>query len=101
MNKIQYMHFRQKDRATYGGATLAIMPLDKNKVVVAIAHCNPKDLFNKKMGRTIAAGRLQAFLDGRESVEANIREVTVPDMSRIKEAVESELQLEMAAVNLI
>ena len=101
MNKIQYMHFRQKDRATYGGATLAIMPLDKNKVVVAIAHCNPKELFNKKMGRTIAAGRLQAFLDGRESVEANIREVTVPDMSRIKEAVESELQLEMAAVNLI
>jgi hypothetical protein len=45
--------------AQTGGVTVAFRQLD-NAVEIAIARCSRNDVYNKKLGRTIATGRLQA-----------------------------------------
>jgi len=55
------MHFRKYDRMgqirAKGGLSLAIEQVG-DQVTVAVAQCSRKDLFNRKLGRTIAEGRL-------------------------------------------
>lgn len=60
------MHYRKYTRngqlSAKGGLTLAIRHVD-NELIVAMAECGRNDLFNRKMGRTIAEGRLAHALD--------------------------------------
>ncbi len=42
------------------------------------AEMTDRDVFNKKVGRTIASGRIQAFLDGRPSEEIQV--IALSDM---------------------
>lgn len=57
------MHYRKFDRMGQilpkGGLTLAISQ-EGSKLSIAMAECGRKDAFNRKLGRTIAEGRLLA-----------------------------------------
>jgi hypothetical protein len=78
MNQTQFMHFRPTNVHwnCRGGLTIAIYPLDQEdsvasetpvagKIAITFAECSKRDVFDRKLGRTIAAGRMRAFLDGR------------------------------------
>ena len=43
-----------------GGATIAYKEIGENKIRFAVALCSEKDNFSKKIGRTIASGRLKS-----------------------------------------
>ena len=92
---IQYMHYRGQD--VRGGATVAIMPIANNRVYLSVARCGPQDVFNKKVGRDIATGRLRAYIAGRTSVQ--IREIPV-DPLNVKASVDNVIGEEMAADGL-
>lgn len=110
MNNIQFMHYRafnenmgwgdSDEISSRGGATVAILPADNNKVLVSIARCNPGDVFNKKVGRTIAAGRLQAYLNGREKLADKIVEVVITNPLQLKETVAEAIAEEMDMLGL-
>lgn len=99
------MHYRyfnmDMEMSSRGGATIAILPADNNKVLVSIARCNTTDVFNKKVGRAIASGRLIAYLNGRDSIANKVREVVINDPLRVKESVATALQEEMDALAYI
>ncbi len=61
--KTTFMHYRKYDRngqmTSKGGMTLAVQ-LDGNQLTIALAECGRKDAYNRKLGRTIAEGRLQS-----------------------------------------
>lgn len=42
-----------------GGVTACRLVLDTGEEIVGIAHCNPTDNFNYRLGRRIALGRAQ------------------------------------------
>jgi len=60
---VSFMHYRKYDRQgqieSKGGLTLAI-ERHGNQLIVAMAECGRHDNFNRKLGRTIAEGRLRA-----------------------------------------
>jgi hypothetical protein len=64
MENLQYMHYRKyiEDDLVdcHGGATLAILSLPDNLVMVAMATCSKREVFSRKRGRDIALGRLTA-----------------------------------------
>jgi len=114
MNKVQFMHFRPTSgfNKCRGGATVAIMPIEPptstagntaGKLLVSMAKCNAADVFNKKIGREIAAGRLRAFLDGRESAQYKVWMVDVPDImddGNFKRVVADDLKDDLANYGL-
>jgi len=104
MNKLEFMHYRyfntELEKSSRGGATIAILPADNNKVLVSVARCNTTDVFNKKVGRSIASGRLIAYLNGRDSIANKVREVVITDPLRVKECVADALQEEMDGYGL-
>jgi len=107
MKSVQFIHYRQysserDDVCSRGGATVAIRDDDnnKNQVLVSIARCNPHDVFNKKIGRNIAAGRIDAYLGGRSSLETQVRSVWVADDLDSKRVVADFLYDEMAETDL-
>lgn len=68
-NKIRYIHLRVHDfpapgddqdalLSPFGGTTIAYRLLDEKTIEYAVAECNDKDNYNKKIGRDIATGRL-------------------------------------------
>jgi len=61
--KTTYMHYRKFDRmgqiVPKGGMTVAIRQ-EGHELTVALSECGRKDLFNRKLGRTIAEGRLNS-----------------------------------------
>jgi hypothetical protein len=61
---MEFMHYRTRDRKAQinarGGMTLAFEMDSNGDTIVAFAHCGRKDVFSRKMGRTIAEGRLHA-----------------------------------------
>ena len=73
VDHIRYIHLRNNDYAelepaierphSNGGATIAysVLPNGDDKVIVeaAIAYCSPRDTFNRRVGRSVAAGRLR------------------------------------------
>ena len=77
MNTI-YMHYRKFDRMgqieARGGMTLAA-DLNGSQLTVALAECGRKDVFNKKMGRTIAEGRLRAALASGDTSKVVVLEL--------------------------
>jgi hypothetical protein len=101
----EYMHYRSTltsfSIGQSRGATLAITPKDAKTVLVSIALCGPNDIFSKKMGRTIAAGRLEAFKKGRDAVSKYIVEVEVDDMSEMKNRVAAALEQDMVQQGLV
>ena len=105
MSSTQFMHYRQyvSDSVvdSRGGATVAILPVDgTNEALVSVAHCNPADVFSRQRGRAIAEGRINAFLDGRTSLEGRVKTVAVIDLLRLKETVSEALESEMDAREL-
>ena len=63
-NEVKFIHLRYSNTdgeyASHGGATVAFRTsvVDNSKLEVALARCNPKDHFCKKIGRAIAVGAL-------------------------------------------
>ena len=106
----QFMHYRKfhqiGDRSGFltadsrGGATVAILPAENNTVLISVARCNPNDVFNKKVGRTISEGRIQAYLNGRTSLEGAVQSIVVTDFDRLKETVADAIGDEMEAHEL-
>ena len=103
MNKIQYMHYRKYNDdiwntiSSLGGATVAILPIEENNTaIIAIARCSSTEVFNKKIGRDISAGRIRAYLNGRnELAGTTLKIITVTDFLKLKEIVAHEVQDEM------
>lgn len=108
MNKVEFMHYRKFDNDLYngvsvssrGGATIAILPGDNGLAMIAVARCNPTDVFNKKVGRAIAGGRLQAFVNGRASLEGHVQTIEIVDMLKLKESVDDFVREDMEAHDL-
>lgn len=105
MSSVQFMHYRKFKSSSVvdscGGATVAILPVTgTNQAMIAVARCNPTDLFNRKVGRAIAEGRLHAYLKGRESLEGRVKTVVVTDMQRLKETVDEAVHDEMDSNDL-
>lgn len=62
----QIMHFRKRNGDPRGGLTIAIdYNAKEHAIYVARAKCSKNDMYNRKLGRNIAQGRLTAFFDGR------------------------------------
>ena len=58
---VKYSHVRRSNSSHSGGYTIAYTSeKDSPTAEYAIARCNPKDNFNKALGRTIASGRLES-----------------------------------------
>lgn len=51
--QVKVKHFNSE---TYKGTHVALVT-EENKVFVGIAKCNPRDQFNRRIGRDIAVGR--------------------------------------------
>ena len=101
MNKVEFMHFRPHDNSIVrGGATVAILPKENNKAVIAIAFCGPNDVFNRKVGRAVAEGRLIASMDhraNRPKMAGMTREIDITDPQSLKSCVANAIEDEMAA----
>lgn len=100
MSQVEYMHYRPVTRNAPGGATVAILPTERNSVLVTVARCGPEDIFNKKVGRDVAAGRIRAYMEGRPTMDKYVFEVKVPDMLEVKATVAKELEYDMAELGL-
>lgn len=99
-----YMHYRRRD--TYGeplpkgGATLAIRPLQGDQIAVSMALCSERDLFNKKLGRSIATGRLNAGV-ASTAPSGNIWTIAAVDPAKpIKEVVNEAFAVTMGKLGL-
>ena len=89
--KFSFMHFRNKDFPSQG-STIAILPVSEKEVLVGVAACGPKDNFNRKIGRAISSGRIEAFLKGRQGLQDYVQRIPVTDMSKVKSEVAAELE---------
>lgn len=102
MNQIQFMHYRSPTRDTTHGATVAILP-QGDLALIAVSFCGPKDAFNRKIGRAVAAGRIMAALDhraDRPKMAGMVRQVPIADPTRLKECVADALDDEMNSEGL-
>jgi len=61
--------------ATKGGATVAYWQPEPGVVLYAVAHCSPRDNYNKKIGRAIAEGRLYS--------ENHVQMYTLPAITEV------------------
>jgi hypothetical protein len=90
-----FMHYRSVNNDDSinprGGATIAIHPLNPERAVISIALCTTSDVYNKKLGRNIATGRINAFLSGREVSENLVFEIPVVNDIQLKSLVDEEL----------
>jgi hypothetical protein len=80
------MHYRKFDKngqlMPKGGITFAIHLDAYNNGFVSIARCSNKDVFSRKLGRTIAEGRMNS------SNKENLIEITVPEGLPVKSFVD-------------
>lgn len=82
MTQIQFIHrrpvviigpARPADFASRGGFTVAYQEVQPGLIEYSVAHCSPRDNFNKKIGRDIATGRLingRHLTSRKSSIEA-------------------------------
>ena len=63
------------ERATKGGATVAYWQPEPGVVLYAVAHCSPRDNYNKKIGRAVAEGRLYS--------ENHVQMYTLPTITEV------------------
>lgn len=88
----KYIHLRQVKSTTglqaRGGLTVAFreIPLaNGNKSVsIATARCSRNDVFNKKIGRAVAEGRLNTIRNGSQLITITLPEDvdTVPELAK-------------------
>ena len=97
MVKTQFMHYRAPTKGwqkgivgTEGGATVAIQIISDTQAVVGVSDCNPGDCFNKQLGRTIALGRIAAYLADK-SKHRHVFEVDTLGAKTFKQAVHQVL----------
>lgn len=60
---VKFFHVRDFDfdgKILPGGATYAFRELEPGKIEYAVAYCNRKDNFNKRIGRIKSEGRLKS-----------------------------------------
>jgi hypothetical protein len=67
--KTMFMHFRQLNSYDQvsdprGGATVAFCMVGNSAVKIASAYCSRKEVFDRKLGRAIALGRLETDRQG-------------------------------------
>lgn len=103
-NPVYFMHYRRRDTygspLSQGGATLAIRPMGGNVIRVAMAQCSDKDIFNKKLGRTIAQGRLFSAQDTDPSSKY-VFDIIAPETDMaVKEAVHTVMARTMHGAGL-
>lgn len=105
---IRFMHVRVFDihgkLQPCGGATIAYKDLGNHQYLVSMALCSPKDPFNKKAGRAVAANRLSEGLKHADATALPIipflRRLTIlqdfnhpdPDIVRLKNACMNEVK---------
>jgi hypothetical protein len=70
--------------SSYGGLTVAIRPIAENTFSYAIAYCNEKDRFVKKIGRELAAEKLGNSATIFQSQYTNIFDVYTDLLLKIK-----------------
>lgn len=88
MNNVEFMHYRSAN-GSKGGATVAIYPQAATMTaLISIARCGPADIFNKKIGRDVARGRIAAYLGGRESSTKHVEQILVPEGMDLKASVD-------------
>lgn len=105
---IYFMHYRTYNRAgdtiqPQGGATVAIRKVGDDKLVIAIARCARNDIFNKKLGREISEGRLDAYLGGKVLTEDKVRDISLAkytEFDAVKDIVNREIGEEMIEFGL-
>ena len=102
-NQTYFMHYRRRNRAgdvlPQGGATLAIRPVGEDRIVVGMALCSQRDVFNKKLGRTIAEGRLSTAEAGFSN--AHVFTIAMDELDRpIKEVVNEAFAVTMEELGL-
>jgi len=74
--------------APKGGATVTCeFNKETGNLDFAIALCSKKDIFCKKLGRTISEGRLENFLKNPEGVHKLVYFTTVPENTRFLTAI--------------
>lgn len=100
MPRIHFIHIRERDEKNQikskGGMTVAYewidndgQPTDEKAsgVAYAVSQCNPKDVFCRKRGAQIAAGRLarpdrgityNIAVEGTKVIEAIMRDLGIP-----------------------
>lgn len=93
MNKIEFIHYRSQN-GTHGGATVAIKRNGAN-VRIRVEHCSKTAVFNKKIGRSVAAGRITAFENGREQLRSKIIDIVVNDPLDARNEIINHLAPEM------
>ena len=105
MNKgIEFMHIRAYESLSgqtpspRGGKTVAIMPIEGNRAKFSIARCGPNDIFNKKVGRDIAEGRLNDFLKGRATLEDKVYQISL-DYSEGSDSLRAQVFAHIEAMN--
>lgn len=85
-----YMHYRMFGDddvvAPKGGATLAIRK-ENDQAVVGVAICSTHDVFNRKIGRDIALGRLNTYLSGTRDVSEHVLVIPLASELEIKRQV--------------
>lgn len=97
---MHYRNFELGMPSCKGGATVAIHPIgNTDQVMVAVARCNKTDIFNKKLGRTIALGRINKALSGKEV--PGVFTVVVKDGETYKSAVNAVLAADMEDTGLM
>lgn len=100
MDNIEFMHYRSAN-GTRGGATVAIYPQAATMTaLISVARCGPADIFNKKIGRDVAKGRIAAYLKGRESSVKHVDQIVVPEGMDLKAAVDIAVFEQMASHGL-
>ena len=94
------MHYRSANNDSRGGATVAILqnPANPALAIISIARCNPADVFCKKIGRDISAGRIRAVSKGR--AVQSLHTVEIADPAHVKTSVAAVLHEEMMALGL-
>ena len=85
---ILYMH----PHLGKGRATAAIDISDLDSIKVAFAFCSPKDQFNRKLGRQIATGRLDAGVVHMEFADDKAQAVKAQVATNLEEDIMAELE---------
>lgn len=86
------MHFHKHDRMgqilAKGGLSIAIQQ-EGMELTIALAQCSREDNFNRKLGRSIAQGRLRRCIEAAPQIikYKNIVRATLPEAVALKSFV--------------
>ena len=107
MTQTYFMHYRNRITedgkeviSCKGGATMAIRIAPDNKLLVGLAQCSHDDVFDRKLGRTIAEGRLNVYEQNPNRYHNVIIIDEVDPKTPIRDAVDDILGDKMAEMGL-